>query len=67
MAPQARHRVLRLCCARRQTGGAASQRVIEMNLSYAIYYRVEGDEIQVWHVPDCRQSLASIKERLKLG
>ncbi len=32
---------------------------------YAIYYRIEGEEIHVWRVLDCRQNPASIAERLK--
>lgn len=42
-------------------------RTLSKRFPYAIYYRVEGDEIQVWRVLDCRQNPASITERLKRG
>lgn len=42
-------------------------RTLSRRFPYAIYYRVEGDEIQVWRILDCRQNPASIKDRLKLG
>ena len=40
-------------------------RTLSRRFPYAIYYRVEGEEIQVWRVLDCRQNPASIAERLK--
>ena len=40
-------------------------RTLSRRFPYAIYYRVEGDEIQVWRVLDCRQNPASIAKRLK--
>ncbi len=42
-------------------------RTLSRRLPYAIYYRVEGQEIQVWRVLDCRQNPASIAEQLKRG
>lgn len=39
-------------------------RTLSRRFPYAIYYRVEGEEIQVWRVLDCRQNPASIKKRL---
>ena len=40
-------------------------RTLSRRFPYAIYYRVEGDEIQVWRVLDCLQNPASIAKRLK--
>ena len=40
-------------------------RTLSRRFPYAIYYRVEGEDIQVWRVLDCRQNPASITERLK--
>lgn len=40
-------------------------RTLSRRFPYAIYYRVEGDEIQVWRVLDCRQNPISIENRLK--
>ncbi len=31
-------------------------RTLSQRFPYAIYYRVEGDDIQVWRVLDCRQN-----------
>jgi len=42
-------------------------RALSRRFPYAIYYRVEGEDIQVWHILDCRQNPASIAERLKCG
>lgn len=42
-------------------------RTLSRRFPYAIYYRIDGAEIQVWRVLDCRQSSASITERLKRG
>ena len=40
-------------------------RTLSRRFPYAIYYRVEGEEIQIWRVLDCRQNPASITERLR--
>lgn len=40
-------------------------RTLSRRFPYAIYYRVAGDDIQVWRVLDCRQNSASITKRLK--
>ena len=40
-------------------------RTLSRRFPYAIYYRVEGEDIQVWRVLDCRQNPASTAERLK--
>lgn len=40
-------------------------RTLSRRFPYAIYYRVEGEDIQVWRVLDCRQNPASITKRLK--
>lgn len=40
-------------------------RTLSRRFPYAIYYRVDGEEIRVWRVLDCRQNPASIAERLK--
>lgn len=40
-------------------------RTLSRRFPYAIYYRVEREEIQVWRVLDCRQNPASIAKRLK--
>jgi plasmid stabilization system protein ParE len=40
-------------------------RTLSRRFPYAIYYRVEGEEIQVWRVLDCRQNPASIVDRLQ--
>lgn len=42
-------------------------RTLSRRFPYAIYYRVESDEILVWRVLDCRQNPASIAERVKHG
>ncbi len=42
-------------------------RTLSRRFPYAIYYRVEGEDIQVWRVLDCRQNPALITERLKRG
>ena len=42
-------------------------RTLSRRFPYAIYYRVEGEDIQVWRVLDCRQNPASITEQLKCG
>lgn len=40
-------------------------RTLARRCPYAIYYRAEGEEIQVWRVLDCCQNPASIAEHLK--
>jgi len=40
-------------------------RTLSRRFPFAIYYRVDGEDIQVWRVLDCRQNPASIRERLK--
>jgi plasmid stabilization system protein ParE len=40
-------------------------RTLSRRFPYAIYYRVQDEEIQVWRVLDCRQNPASITARLK--
>ena len=40
-------------------------RTLSRRFPYAIYYRVEGDEVLVWRVLDCRQNPASITDRLQ--
>ncbi|MSQ72410.1 MAG: type II toxin-antitoxin system RelE/ParE family toxin [Betaproteobacteria bacterium] len=40
-------------------------RTLSRRFPYAIYYRLEGSEVQVWRVLDCRQNPASITERLQ--
>lgn len=40
-------------------------RTLSRRFPYAIYYRVAGEEIQVWRVLDCRQNPVSIANRLK--
>jgi len=40
-------------------------RTLSRRFPYAIYYRVEQEEIQVWRVLVCRQNPASIAKRLK--
>ena len=40
-------------------------RTLSRRFPYAIYYRVEGEEVQVWRVLDCRQNPASISKHLK--
>lgn len=40
-------------------------RTLSRRFPYAIYYRVEGDDIQIWRILDCRQNPASTVERLK--
>ncbi len=42
-------------------------RTLSRRFPYATYYRIEGEEIQVWRVLDCRQNPASLAERLKGG
>ncbi|MBK9324860.1 MAG: type II toxin-antitoxin system RelE/ParE family toxin [Hydrogenophilales bacterium] len=39
-------------------------RTLSRRFPYAIYYRVEGEEIQIWRVLDCRQNPVSIAKRL---
>jgi len=39
-------------------------RTLSDRFPYAIYYRVEGDEIQVWRVLDCRQDPARTSRAL---
>ncbi len=40
-------------------------RTLSRRFPYAIYYRIEEEEIQVWRVLDCRQNPASIVDRLQ--
>lgn len=42
-------------------------RTLSRRFPYAIYYKVEGDDIQVWRVLDCRQNPARTKRALKPG
>lgn len=42
-------------------------RTLSRRFPYAIYYRVEGEEIQVWRILDCRQNPASTVKRLRDG
>jgi plasmid stabilization system protein ParE len=39
-------------------------RALSRRFPYAIYYKVEGDDIQVWRVLDCRQNPARTKTAL---
>jgi plasmid stabilization system protein ParE len=40
-------------------------RTLSRRFPYAIYYRVEGEEVQVWRILDCRQNPAATVQRLK--
>ena len=40
-------------------------RTLSRRFPYAIYYRVEGEEVQVWRILDCRQNPATTFQRLK--
>lgn len=40
-------------------------RTLSLRFPYAIYYLLEGSEVQIWRVLDCRQNPASIAERLQ--
>lgn len=42
-------------------------RTLSRRFPYAIYYRVEGEEIQIWRVLDCRQNPAATAKKLKAG
>jgi plasmid stabilization system protein ParE len=39
-------------------------RALSRRIPYAIYYKVDGDDIQVWRVLDCRQNPARTKTAL---
>jgi plasmid stabilization system protein ParE len=39
-------------------------RMLSRRFPYAIYYKVEGDDIQVWRVLDCRQNPAKTRNAL---
>ena len=39
-------------------------RMLSRRFPYAIYYKVEGDDIQVWRVLDCRQNPAKTSNAL---
>lgn len=39
-------------------------RTLSKRFPYAIYYRVEAQQVQVWRVLDCRQNPALVKRRL---
>lgn len=39
-------------------------RALAGRFPYAIYYRIAGEEIQVWHVLDCRQDPARVDKTL---
>lgn len=39
-------------------------RTLSRRFPYAIYYKVEGDDIQVWRVLDCRQNPARTRTAL---
>lgn len=40
------------------------QRLLSRRFPFAIYYKVEGETVDVWAVLDCRQDPAAIKARL---
>lgn len=40
-------------------------RTLSERFPYAIYYRLEGEEIQIWRVLDCRQNPARTEKALK--
>ncbi len=39
-------------------------RALSKRFPYAIYYRLDGDDIQVWRVLDCRANPSSLAEAL---
>ena len=40
-------------------------RVLSRRFPYAVYYRIVGDEIQVWRVLDCRRDPEWIRRQLR--
>ncbi|BAO82360.1 MAG: type II toxin-antitoxin system RelE/ParE family toxin [Betaproteobacteria bacterium] len=40
-------------------------RALSRRFPYAIYYRLEGEEIQVWRVLDCRQRPSTTRRQLR--
>jgi len=40
-------------------------RMFAKRFPYAIYYRITGDEVQVWRVLDCRRDPRWIRQQLK--
>jgi plasmid stabilization system protein ParE len=40
-------------------------RTLSQRFPYAIYYRIEDKEIQVWRILDCRQNPATTAKRLR--
>ena len=43
-------------------------RMLSQRFPYAVYYRFDGDEIEVWRILDCRRDPRWIRKQLeKLG
>ena len=42
-------------------------RMLSRRFPYAVYYRITGDEVQVWRVLDCRRDPSWIRQQLKNG
>jgi plasmid stabilization system protein ParE len=40
-------------------------RMLSRRFPYAIYYRISGDEIQVWRVLDCRRDPGWLRKQLR--
>ena len=40
-------------------------RMLSRRFPYAIYYRIGGDEVQVWRILDCRRDPQWIRKRLR--
>jgi plasmid stabilization system protein ParE len=41
-------------------------RILSHRFPYAVYYRITGDEIQVWRVLDCRRDPRWIRKELRV-
>lgn len=42
-------------------------RLLSMRFPFAVYYTVNGDEIQIWRVLDCRRNPRWIRDQLSKG
>jgi len=40
-------------------------RMLSRRFPYAVYYRIAGDEVQVWRVLDCRRDPSWIRKQLR--
>ena len=47
-------------------GTHRKHRMLSRRFPFAIYYRIEGEQIQIWRILDCRSNPRWIRKQLKI-